>query len=169
MSRNCRATRRMALWECTGGLGKYRMMPVKAWRTQVMKAGWRRKNCRKWTRKVIGRVRSQVLEDAEARHVFIKRTKWRSTESRGHVVVGTAGRGANAVAHVCEHCKLFPNGGCPPIMGIDERRTTCAVGGAEVAGHRMTGGSRTSASLCRLATQQMNKRLSQQTEHQMEN
>ena len=61
-----------------------------------------------WTRTVIGRIWSQVLEDVEARLIFIKSIMWRSTESLGLVVAETEERGVITFTYVCEHCTLFP-------------------------------------------------------------
>ena len=58
--------------------------------------------------KEIGKTWSQVLEDVEARNVFIKSIMWRSTDFLRHVMGETEGRGAITFIYVCEHCKMFP-------------------------------------------------------------
>ena len=61
-----------------------------------------------WTKKVIGKIWSQVLEHVEARNFFIKNIMWRSTDIHGHVVGETEEVGAITLTCVCEQCKLFP-------------------------------------------------------------
>ena len=60
-----------------------------------------------WTRKVIRRIWSQVLEDVEARNVFIRSIMWRSTDILRHVGE-TGGRGAITFT------RKTSCGGCPP-------------------------------------------------------
>ena len=44
------------------------------------------------------------------------------------------------------------SGGCLQTIGKDERNTARAVGGADLAGGRITGGSRVDCAACRLET-----------------
>ena len=60
-----------------------------------------------WTRNVIGRISSQVLEDAKARHVVIESIMW-SRDFFRHEVGETEGRGAITFTEVRKHNKLFP-------------------------------------------------------------
>ena len=44
------------------------------------------KDMPRWTRKVIGKLWNQVLDDVEVRHVFTRNIMWKSTDFHGHVV-----------------------------------------------------------------------------------
>ena len=100
------------------------------------------------TKKVVGRLWEQALEDMEARNVHTK-----SYHAEGHGLpeaYGRTNRGGGAITFtcVCEHCKLFQvedfSWWVSNYHGewLTKKQTVSVVGGVERAGNRMTGGSR---------------------------
>ena len=59
-----------------------------------------------WTRKAIGRIWQEVMDDVEASSAYTMSILWKSTLRR--VVGEKEGRGAITFTNVREHFKLFP-------------------------------------------------------------
>ena len=98
------------------------------------------------TRKVVGQLLNQVLEDVETRNAITKHIL-KSTDFLRHVAGETEGRGAITPSHMfvsivtCSFWKTS-SGRCPPTMEKDANRTVRVAGGVLRAGNCMSAGSR---------------------------
>ena len=93
------ASRKTALCELHRWITECRVMPPKAWRKHVMRTD-KEEDLPQSRQKVIGRIWNQVLDDDEARNVFIKNSMWRSNDFLIHVVWQN-GRKRSHHVHLC--------------------------------------------------------------------
>ena len=93
--------------KCPRGVRKFRRTPFAGLAKACKEDRLEEEDLPHWTRNVIGRIWSQVSEDAEARHVVIESIMW-SRDFFRHEVGETEGRGAITFTSVGKHFKLFP-------------------------------------------------------------